>query len=237
MALADNLVAYYSLDNGTDATGNGFDLTVTGATLATGKIGDGYEFNAITEKLERASDLGITGGACSVSLWFNPTVNPVAVDYIFNLGDAGTDVQYIIWYRQSGASYFLEVNRQRQNTSNNVVARSGLLATNTFYHVVLTYDGTTLRGYYNGSSFGTPLATSGNGAGGANDVITLGKDPNNTANSFVGVVDEVGVWSRAISAAEVTELYNAGAGLSYADITGGGGGGAILPNFKGFSRL
>ena len=32
---------------------------------------------------------------------------------------------------------------------------------------------------------------------------------------FNGKLDEVGIWSRDLSASEVTELYNAGAGLQY----------------------
>ncbi len=40
-----------------------------------------------------------------------------------------------------------------------------------------------------------------------------------------GIVDEVGLWSRALTIAEVTALYNAGAGLAY-PFDGGGGTGA-----------
>ena len=30
-----------------------------------------------------------------------------------------------------------------------------------------------------------------------------------------GIIDEVGIWARSLSDAEVTQLYNAGAGLTY----------------------
>lgn len=41
---------------------------------------------------------------------------------------------------------------------------------------------------------------------------------------WIGMMDEIGTWTRALSPAEITTLYNAGAGLAYP--FGGGGGGA-----------
>jgi hypothetical protein len=32
---------------------------------------------------------------------------------------------------------------------------------------------------------------------------------------FDGMIDEIGVWSRALTSGEVTQLYNSGAGLQY----------------------
>lgn len=38
---------------------------------------------------------------------------------------------------------------------------------------------------------------------------------------FDGLIDQVGIWKRVLTAQERTDLYNAGAGLSYADMSGG----------------
>lgn len=40
---------------------------------------------------------------------------------------------------------------------------------------------------------------------------------------FSGAIDEAGIWSRALSSAEISELYNAGAGRSYSYIQSTGG--------------
>ena len=35
------------------------------------------------------------------------------------------------------------------------------------------------------------------------------------ARLLAGSIDEAGIWSRALSGTEITELYNAGAGITY----------------------
>ena len=36
-----------------------------------------------------------------------------------------------------------------------------------------------------------------------------------TFSAFDGVIDEVGLWSKVLSATEITDLYNSGAGFAY----------------------
>jgi hypothetical protein len=82
----------------------------------------------------------------------------------------------------------------------------------------LTYDTTTLTGYVDGSSVGTIGATT-SGSITQSDVTEIGMrgdlDVLNPSNCTSGLIDEVGIWSRALTGAEVTSLYNGGAGLQY----------------------
>ena len=39
---------------------------------------------------------------------------------------------------------------------------------------------------------------------------------------FAGTIDEVGIWSRALTSTEVTSLYNGGAGFQYPFVTASG---------------
>jgi hypothetical protein len=41
------------------------------------------------------------------------------------------------------------------------------------------------------------------------------QDNNESTRYLLGRIDEVGIWSRALTQAEVTTLYNGGAGLLY----------------------
>ena len=51
-----NLVAYYPMEgNANDASGNGRNFAVTGATLTPGQRGQGYEYAVNTDKLEAAA--------------------------------------------------------------------------------------------------------------------------------------------------------------------------------------
>ena len=49
----------------------------------------------------------------------------------------------------------------------------------------------------------------------------------NSGSEFDGLIDECGIWSRVLTAGEITDLYNSGAGLPY-DAGGGGGGGSTF---------
>ena len=68
-----------------------------------------------------------------------------------------------------------------------------------WHHVTVTYDGTTLRAYLNGSTAGE--------AGHAININT--KDSRLALNKdFVGAIDEVVILPRALNLAEVKELYD-----------------------------
>lgn len=94
---------------------------------------------------------------------------------------------------------------------------------NTWYHLVLVYDGTQsgntnrLKVYQNGSILSVPTE---NG--------TIAASLQNSTGDFVlsdfggtldrywdGRMDEVALWNRALSEPEVGDLYNGGAGLAY----------------------
>lgn len=92
---------------------------------------------------------------------------------------------------------------------------------NTWYHIVMVFDGDgatnadRLKVYINNvmdtlSFTGTIPSVMQNGTA---DFV-IGKWPGLNRNWF-GYIDETAIWSRALSGAEVTELYNGGAGLEY----------------------
>jgi hypothetical protein len=73
------------------------------------------------------------------------------------------------------------------------------LSPNTWYHVAGTFDGTTMRLYINGvlnNSMAMPGSVLGSGA------FSIGRDYDNT-RILNGVVDEVRVWTRTLTAAEI----------------------------------
>ena len=104
------------------------------------------------------------------------------------------------------------------------------LGTSGWYHLVLTFDPTvssgTMKGYVNAVERTTRASCAGNGANDVNLIIkfVLGASwsgyTNGTQNSALAIMDEVGVWNRALSADEVTSLYNSGAGLQYPFLLG-----------------
>lgn len=214
MALTDNLVAYYKLDessgNASDSVAS-YDLTnVNTVGYATGKINNGADFgDANTDKvLTAGSNLGIDGGNITIAAW----VYRESSDFMFPItqGNSNSKVRYRIKY-ESGWKAVREGSSEQQTTAQ-------AADINTWYYLVLTYDGTNLKLYVNA---GTPesIATSGNGSLTTKDQFRIGADTNNGTGAaqffYDGMVDEVGIWSRALTSDEVTALYNGGSGLTY----------------------
>jgi len=214
--LLTNLVAYYKLSDVNDSVG-GFNLT-NNNTVAfnTGKIGNAGDGGATNtnKSLSIANDLGIQGGNCSISLWGNVTTAPgtnVSAWFVVQI-DEGIDVDYEIIYRDVSGQKRLTFNRKQENVANNFIDEVVTLTLGTWYHIVLTYDGTNLRGYRDNSLVAGPTAMSGNGSGASGEVFRILANYAGADGFFSGLVDECGVWSKALSTAEISELYNNGAG-------------------------
>ena len=45
--------------------------------------------------------------------------------------------------------------------------------------------------------------------------MEIGSRSSGAWNEFEGEIDELGIWSRVLTADEVTELWNGGAGITY----------------------
>jgi len=70
--------------------------------------------------------------------------------------------------------------------------------------MTVVVDGSDLKVYFNGLL----NASATNGLG--NPIINIGGTGH---ENFIGSIDAVGIWNRALSSAEVAELYNNGTGL------------------------
>ncbi len=86
---------------------------------------------------------------------------------------------------------------------------SQTFAAGVWYHVVGTYDGTTIKLYVNGvlnGSSGTvagPIATTPY-------AINIGRNPAYTGDYFPGSLDEIALYNKALTAARILAHYNAG---------------------------
>lgn len=220
--LVTQLISYWKLDessgNAADSVGANTLTNTNTATYVTGLINNAVDLGTANtnKKLTIASNLGITNGAISMSMWVKLNTEIATGTWGFaQKGNATNHVQYIIAYEYNAGSRRVVFNRQKQNSSNNTVTNTVTMGTSNFYHLVLTYDGSTLEGYVNGTSAGT-LATSGDGVGSGLNQFDIGEGSMFAGTSYASIdTDETGIWNRALTAGEITSLYNSGAGLSY----------------------
>lgn len=232
MALTDNLVAYYKLDessgNPSDSSGNGYTLTNNNTvSFTTGKISNGADFGASNSSkyFSHASLHGFTSptNAHSGSCWLNistaPGVGEVQQFWSQFIGET-TGGDWKMYYHNSGGTLRIYV----QNDGSGAFFYNTTLTIGTWYHMAFTFSGSNAAGstklYLNGSE-----VASGNLYGTIDysafaDSFTIGANRNGSSNFTKGLVDEVGQWSRELSSAEITSLYNGGSGLTHPFVSG-----------------
>ncbi len=206
--LTNGLVAYYKLGDATDFWSTNNLTNNNSVAFSTGKVDNAANTGSgnTNKSLTISNNLGIDGGAISVSLWIKYTDLPSTIKTIWGQASAsGSHVGYAVEYDGTTLTF----NRFKNGVSDNVVSETVTLNTGTWYHLVLTYDGTTLEGWRDGVSKGT-LATSGSGTSAPPAEFTLFERQNVRYTS--GLIDEVGVWNKKLSNTEVADLYNSGLG-------------------------
>ena len=158
----------------------------------------------------------------SVSAWIRST-DLTGNNGIFTCWPSAGNLSVLL--RTSGANlqFFLYTTGQAGGTFTTV-------STNTWYHVVCTYDGTTMRMYINGILDDTTFAQSG--AIGQTDVATtIGGDASFSEGSWQGQIGDVFVWNREITATEAMQLYLGASPLTLRRRFFGAAGSAVVPAF------
>ena len=210
MSLTTNIVSYWKLD---DASGNAADSV--GSNPLTNN-------NTITYANTNPLINNYAHFVSASSQWF--TVPSFTISAAFSISfwikRATTGNYQGFWTNGtgSGSSNTIEiatVNDDKIHYSNfntEIITSATLTSTSTWYHVVVTQDGSgNAIVYVNGSSSATGTVTHA----GTTDSYDIGRVHYNTAEYYNGNMDEIGLWSRVLTSSEVTQLYNGGAGLQY----------------------
>ena len=145
-----------------------------------------------------ASDLSISGD-CSISAWFNPS-SVTSYNYIFSLSDSrsgGTDRAFGLYGTQMVANTY--------GSGYNLPFTHTAIATGTWYHAVVVFTSGKARMYLNGADLGTK-SVSTNSISYTQTVI--GGMLYNNAYRFKGLIEDVAVFDAALSAADITKIYN-----------------------------
>ena len=205
-----SLKHYYRLEgNSTDAKGslNGSDTAITYST-ANGKFGQGAGMNGTSSVISLGS-VGMSGSTPrTLSSWvkFNSISNsPVSIA----LGPFNTNLDSTTLIFPPTGEIGMDFSGMRYTTA------TGLMGTGVWHHVVGVYDGgvtstSTVHIYLDGvaqtvsrtqGSDGTPnLTDSGNSIGALHQ----------NALFLNGVVDDVAIFNRSLTATEVASLYSGG---------------------------
>lgn len=219
--LNTGLVSYWTLDessgNRADSVGSNtlVDTNTVGST--TGLLSNAADFVAANSESLVAPDM-LGGAEVAFSWWVNPDrVNATEAILHKCTEDATGD--------STGAEYrvlMLDSGNVQYGIGNGTAWVGGSVAhgmsAGTWYHFVLQYTGTVVELYKNASllASNTSTFTPKNSVGS----LHFGKRVRNVTDLFFdGQLDEIGAWSRDLTTTEISDLYNSGAGLPYAEAT------------------
>jgi hypothetical protein len=200
---ATGLVAAYAFNENTgtaaaDATGNGRTGTISGATWTTaGKNGAALSFNGTSARVDIAdhNSLDLTTGM-TLEAWVYPTALGTSWRSII-LKENGSALAYGLYANENVArpSAYVHIGSAEPSA-----AGTSALAVNTWSHLAATYDGSTIRIYVNGVQVGSRTQTGSIAV--STGALRIG---GNTVwgEWFAGRIDDVRIYNRALSAAEI----------------------------------
>ena len=213
--LTNGLVAYYPFNgNANDASGNGTDGTVYGATLTTNRFGNSNAAYYFGGAAYITAPLGNNafGGDFTVSVWYNPydlangwltllDAEDNDGNYAFTMSIAGQASGANIGWLGAGSTYAPASGCWNVNSG-------GAVPVSAYSHAVITKAGTTVTMYLNGHATSTGSVTHASPTSG--QFITIGRSDVgfwSSAWTFHGVLDDVRIFNRALSPTEVSQLY------------------------------
>ena len=221
----DGLVGWWPFNgNANDESGNGNNGTVNGATLTEDRFGGcnkAYEFDGMNDYIEvqNSSDFNLPN--FSISIWIQN--NSLATDtptFIINKGCipdgvfTSTEMSFRIYAHDANGQYISDIWCPNRSFL------AGPSYNSNWFHLSMTYDGTTMSLYVDGvlvESISQTGQLSNNEYSmliGARNFLDCALD-----SYFDGRLDDIGIWNRALTQEEITDLYNANLCYEYITVT------------------
>ncbi|MBK8900829.1 MAG: hypothetical protein IPM53_06595 [Anaerolineaceae bacterium] len=214
-----DMVSYWTLNETSgflfaDLSGDN-DATFTGSgtpNYAVGQVGGALAFNGTTQTLHTAATANPTD-EITVMAWINPSdlsrrdrgILSKADAFVFEVESVGSLLSLTLI---NGGSF----DEFEPNVSSNQIGVGD------WTFVAATFDGTTMVIYINGTAVGSKISSI-SAIGNSEEPYHIGWTSHiafGTNRYFNGIIDDVAVYERALSAAEIAERYEDGlVGLSH----------------------
>ncbi len=195
----------------TDLSGYGNNGTITNGAFGTaGVIGQALSFDGVNDYVNCGSgaSLDITS-VMTISLWFKPTRQPTNDSNSMILVSKGhwSEGGYSFWYYYSESYGSMRFITHQAAGYTNIMRALPSSIVNSWTHFVVTFSGGVATLYLNGSQLGA-TATLSNADPVPTRAVLIGKNYLDAHYFSDGLIDEVRIYNRALSAEEVKEHYN-----------------------------
>ena len=214
MALTTSLISYYKLDDDAasthvdDAVGNNDGTAVANTSTmyeASGKINSCLDFNGTTDGI--STGIGNLNDTLSVNFWIKRVDTPTNQEFIVAKwqGTGDNKNRFAISYQSDTTLYaYIGDTGGWQSIEANV---------NTSWHMLtMVIRPTGYDVYFDGSISITNYTSTYENIN--SKILFIGEDGSNNV-PYDGLIDEVGIWNKALTSTEITALYNSGDGFAY----------------------
>lgn len=206
----NGLVGWWPFNgNANDESGNGNNGQVINAVLVPDRNGNpnsAYSFDGSGDWISVPDDISLRPSLISLSCWINQNnLNLAQLIYKGDDSNGGNEMYALNtsfdFAIKNGSDCNPFQGWQQCFTTNNSPV-------NTWHHIVCTFDGTTMKIYYDAVLVGS---TNFNGVidyceGGE---LRFGKTWSEQPFYFNGIMDDIGIWDRALTEQEISDLFNA----------------------------
>lgn len=210
-SLTQGLVGYWPFcGNANDDSGHGNNGSVNGATLTTDRFGNSnsaYDFDGLTSYISGAGvNLPQGDTARTVSLWVK-TAGGFSVNTggqtgaVFDYGTLENNKRFsVLLVDNDFTNYF--------SAAYNDFHPDSSIGNNVWTNIVWVYSATNLKLYLNGVPSSTGTISNLNTTG--QNFVIGNTIPNSIGQyeKYKGAIDDIGIWNRALTPSEISQLYN-----------------------------
>jgi hypothetical protein len=214
------LVAHWAFDEGSgtsssDVDGRGFAGGLrNGAVWGPGQSGTAVGFDGTDDFLEISDDPALEPAQITVTAWFCPEelrTSGNTRDWLVSKGrNEYTDGHYALALdtKEKQPIAYLNIGGGKDDCIE-VRGPANAVAVGGWFHMALTYDGAVLKLYFNGALAGAKPVNKPRRPGKGS--LVMGKRADDWSK-YKGKIDEVRIYSRALSAAEIQAVIRASLG-------------------------
>ena len=185
-------LAYYKMSSAADEKDT-YNGTATDVNFnVQGKFGNAAEFNGSSSYISiPQGNLPVGASARTVSMWINTTQTTLAE--LYGYGVDGNNLYYAVNINAAAGKIGTAFYANDHNFTASVIDGA-------WHHIVSVYNGSTVEMYADGQSVGSATA-------GAINTSAAGS-PKIGKYNYTGKIDQVRIFSSALNATQVEQLYN-----------------------------
>lgn len=220
-ATPDGLIASWSAEgNANDGFSLNHGALINETSFATGIVGQAFSFDGVNDSVSIPQSPKLNpGNQLTIEFWMkaDPTNAMNSYQGLVTSDFFGIEIANGLYPGPIGVSFFISTDGGGSYPDTATDNHTGaIVSAGEWHHVAGTYDGAKLQLYIDGQPWGVPSPVSGAiSAMLANSFVSIGAEDGRTVcpdcigqRNFNGLIDEVAIYNRALTAAEIESIHH-----------------------------